>query len=332
MRSEACALDVENLSVTYGSGTGGVKAVDGVSLKVPKGEIVALVGESGSGKTSLALGALGLLPGGCARTSGSARFEGEDLLRLGRGRLRRILGRRIGIVFQDAGQSLDPLFSCGYQIAESIRAHFAVSRTELDHMVRELLETMEVTPPDVRRRQLPDELSGGLKQRVCIAIALSCEPSLIIADEPTSSVDSVTASRIVALLGVLNREKSLTVVVITHDLGLAERIAHRIVVMYCGRIVEAAPAKALLEAPLHPYTKALMECRLPLTERLRRIPVVKGSLPKGDSLPGGCHFHPRCDVRDAQCSEAAPPILELPGERLVRCWKAGAANHVRSEG
>jgi len=316
-------LEVTDLRVRFRAGRREVHAVDGVSYRVGSGETVALVGESGSGKTVGCRAIIGLLPRTAAVT-GSARLNGAELIGLRDEQLRRHRGTDIAMVFQDPARSLNPTMRIGPQIAEAIRAHEPVSRAEAGHRAVELLRQVHIPLPQRRAEEYPHQLSGGMRQRVMIAIALACRPQLLIADEATTALDVTTQAQIMELLLELQEQLGMALLLITHDLGLAASYAGEVIVMYAGRIVEQAPAGQLLANGGHvrmPYTKALLEAvpRLELPAHAP-LPVIGGRPPDLSEIPRGCSFAPRCDSARDDCRQAAPALTEHePGHRWA-CW------------
>jgi len=314
----AILLDVEALRVSLPARGGAITVVDGVDYDVAQGEIFGVAGESGSGKTMSVLALLGLLPPG-ATTSGRARFGDLDLLSLGKRDLRDVRGGRIGMIFQDPMTSLHPMLSIGQQIEEPIKQHLGTGRKETSRRAAELLEAVRLPDPEKALRAFPHQFSGGMRQRVAVAIALAGEPELLIADEPTTALDVTVQAGIIRLLDALRRERGLSVVLITHDLGVMSAIADRVAVFYAGRIVETGPRNDLLQRPRHPYTKALLDA-LPHPELPPDHPLVPiaGAPPSPSELPPGCAFHPRCAHRIASCEAAVPPLVH-DGARASAC-------------
>ncbi len=311
-------LEVEDLRVQLPVRGGSITVVDGVDYAVAESEVFGVAGESGSGKTMSVLALIGLLPSG-ATASGRARFRGLDLLAL-RGRaLRDIRGGGIGMVFQDPMTSLHPMLSIGQQIEEPIRQHLGFGRAAARQRAAELLEAVRLPDPERALRAYPHQFSGGMRQRVAIAIALAAEPELLIADEPTTALDVTVQAGIIRLLDALRRERGLSVVLITHDLGVMSAIADRIAVFYAGRVVETGPRNDLLRHPRHPYTKALLDA-LPHPELSADHPLVPiaGAPPAPAAIPGGCAFHPRCAHRLESCATVVPGLVH-EGLRAFAC-------------
>ncbi len=325
-------LEVEGLSVSFSTEDGLLRAVDGVDLELSPGEVLAVVGESGSGKSVTALTLLGLTRGPNAAIGGSARFEGADLLAAGDEELRAIRGNRISMVFQDPMGSLDPVYRVGEQIVEQIRAHRETPKREALERAVELLDAVGIAGARERARAYPHELSGGMRQRAMIAMALSLEPSLLIADEPTTALDVTIQAQILELLRQLNRERGLAIVVITHDMGVVAEIADRVAVMYAGRIVEQGSLDEVFYDPQHPYTWGLLRSvtRIdrPRPERLAQIP---GAPPSLLDPPAGCHFRPRCEHAFDRCEQVPDLAARLPDSpaHLDRCWLTPEAKRER---
>jgi oligopeptide/dipeptide ABC transporter ATP-binding protein len=325
MSADTPLLDVRDLHTRFLTDEGVARAVNGVSFRVDPGERVALVGESGSGKSVTALSLMRLIDPPAGRiVRGSVLFRGRDLLRLSEREMRSIRGGEIGMIFQDPMSSLDPVFTVGDQLVETIRLHRPVSRREARRIALEALESVGIANAARRLKDYPHEFSGGMRQRVVIALVLSCEPSLVIADEPTTALDVTTQSQILHLLRRLTDERGTAVVLISHDLAVVAGFCDRVHVMYAGRIVEASPAEELFAKPLHPYTWGLLGsiARLdaPAAERLRAIP---GAPPSVLVPPSGCPFHPRCAFADARSRHEVPELRPLLDGHDVACHRAG---------
>jgi len=302
-------LAVERLSVALHTRSGWQPAVDEVSFEVAEGQILGIAGESGSGKTMTALALLGLHPAG-ARTSGRALFEGRDLLALARRDLRSIRGRQIALVLQDPMTALHPLLRIETQLTEHVRQHLGVSRDEARRRATELLATVRIPDPRGALVAYPHQFSGGMRQRIAIAMALACEPKLLIADEPTTALDVTVQAGILRLLDRLRRERGVSVVIITHDLGVLSAVADQLCVMYAGRIVERGRTGELLSAPRHPYTRALLDA-LPMAAGSTGMRPITGTPPSLGAVPAGCAFHPRCPFAQDACRAAVPPLAEV---------------------
>jgi len=298
------------------------RAVDEVSLSLDAGETLGIVGESGSGKTTLALSLLRLLPTAARIVSGEVIFEGRDLLTLSDKEMRKVRGQRIAMILQDPLASLNPLFTIGNQVAEPLRVHEHASRKSAWARARELLRSVKIPAPEARVKEYPHQMSGGMRQRIVGAIGISCEPRLLIADEPTTSLDLTIQAQYLNLLRELQRAHGLALIFITHNLGIVAKMCDRVAVMYAGRMVEAGPVKEIFDAPAHPYTRALLESIPRMGDSRRRLTAIDGQPPDLAALPTGCAFHPRCpDVMD-RCREEAPPDVTVSPAHFGRCWLA----------
>jgi oligopeptide/dipeptide ABC transporter ATP-binding protein len=313
-------LQVQDLHTRFETYRGTLRAVEGVSLRVARGEIVALVGESGCGKSVTALSIMRLIRAPGKITGGRVFLDGEDLLAKSEAEMRDIRGGRIAMVFQDPLSTLNPTFTVESQITETLRVHGVASGAEARSRAVELLEAMGIPAAKDRLRSYPHELSGGMRQRVMIAIAVSCQPELLIADEPTTALDVTLQAQIMDLLASIKQERGLATVLITHDLGVVAQFAERAAVMYAGQIVEECPVSQLMAEPLHPYTRGLLRC----VPRLGRpdVPIspIDGVVPDLVNLPDGCRFAPRCPAAMERCGQAIPRLYPVGGERTVRCY------------
>ncbi len=313
-------LSIEGLDVRYDSPRGDVRAVDGLDLVLEAGETYALVGESGCGKTATAYAILRLVePGRIA--GGRILFQGRDLMTLSEKEMRQVRGAGIGFAFQEPGAALNPVMKIGTQVGESLRIHKGLSRKEAWREAVRLLAAVSLPDPERQASSYAHELSGGMKQRVMLAIALSCRPALLIADEPTSALDVTIQAQILDLLRKLKAEYNLTVLLITHDFGVVAEVADRVGVMYAGRLVEQAEAKELFADPKHPYTRALLRAMPEDGDdgRGKRLRALRGNAPDPVAPPPGCRFHPRCPDVFAPCAAREPENLALPGGRRVAC-------------
>jgi oligopeptide/dipeptide ABC transporter ATP-binding protein len=316
-------LRVEDLRTEFRTEDGVLVAVDGVSLELTAGETLVLVGESGSGKSMTALSVLRLVPEAGRITGGHVWFEGRDLLAVGAAEMRRVRGSRIAMVFQEPMTSLNPVFTCGDQVAESLEVHEALGRAAARERAIELLGQVGIPEPAERARQYPHELSGGMRQRVMIAMALACRPALLIADEPTTALDVTIQAQILELLQRLQAEMGMALLLITHDLGVVAGVADRVCVLYAGQVVESCAAAEVFRAGRHPYTAGLLASLPRVGERTDRLRVIPGQVPDASAFPPGCRFHPRCPVAEARCAVSAPPLLEVAAGHRSRCWRAG---------
>ncbi len=317
-------LDIADLDVRYVSAGGRrvTRAVDGVSLRLDAGETLGVVGESGSGKSTLALSILRLLPPAARIAGGRVVFEGEDLLAKSAREMRKIRGKRIAMILQDPMASLNPLFTIGDQIAEPLRVHEGQSRHAAWQHARDLLAAVRIPAAGSRVRNYPHEMSGGMRQRVVGAIAIACGPRLLIADEPTTSLDVTIQAQYLSLLRDLQRAQGLAMIFITHNLGIVARMCDRVAVMYAGRLVECGPVREIFNAPRHPYTRALLDAIPRLGQGLERLSAIEGLPPDPAALPAGCAFHPRCPDAVARCATDAPPAFVVQPNHHARCWLA----------
>ncbi len=324
-------LVVRNLVTTFRTERGVVRAVDDVSFDVPTGGKVGLVGESGSGKSVTALSILRLVddpPGRIER--GEVLLEGRDLMKLPERELRRVRGDRLAMVFQEPMTSLNPVMTVGAQIVETIRAHRDESRRQARDRAVHLLRRVGIPAPEARVDAWPHELSGGMRQRVMIAIALSCSPRVLIADEPTTSLDVTVQAQVLELLDEVRRESGMATLLISHDLGVVASFADQVVVMYAGRVVETGPVRDLFHSPGHPYTQALIDGLKALTRpdeqgclTPRKLPTLPGRAPDRTSLPRGCRFQDRCERVFGACREQEPGMRSITADHAARCWLVG---------
>ncbi|MFI7534247.1 ABC transporter ATP-binding protein [Streptosporangium sp. NPDC049376] len=317
-------LAVDGLQVEFVTRQGVVKAVNGVSYRIDAGETLAVLGESGSGKSVTAHAIMGLLDTPSARVpAGTIRFHGTDLLALREDDRARIRGRRIAMVFQDALSALNPVFTVGAQIGEMFRVHEGVSWRESERRAVELMDRVRIPAAAQRVHDYPHQFSGGMRQRIMIAMAIALGPELLIADEPTTALDVTVQAQIMDLLAELRRESGMAMILITHDLGVVADTADRIVVMYGGRVVETAPVHEVYQAPAHPYTRGLLESIPRLARKGRALPAIEGTPPDPLAMPSGCAFHPRCSYRQDNCVTDAPPRYRIGPTRDSAChyWR-----------
>jgi peptide/nickel transport system ATP-binding protein len=316
-------LEVRNLQTHFPTRSGLVRAVDGVSFDVAKGELLGLVGESGCGKSMTALSVMRLIAPPGKIVAGEIIFDGEDLLAASPERMREIRGDDIAMIFQDPMTSLNPVYKVGEQIAEALRLHRKLSRKAAREAAVEAMKEVAIPDPARRADDYPHQLSGGMRQRVMIAMALACDPKLLIADEPTTALDVTIQAQILELLDGLRRTRELGVLLITHDLGVIAEVADRVAVMYTGRIVEESPVEELFARPKMPYTEGLLRSVPKLTAagvaKSVRLETIEGTVPSPTALPAGCHFAPRCTHRMPRCTVGEIPLYELENDVRVRC-------------
>ena len=311
-------LDIRDLRVEFATARGRFRAVDGVDVSVDPGEVLCIVGESGSGKSVSMLAAMGLIAWPGRVSAEVMRFAGTDLPALSPRQRRQVVGKDMAMVFQEPMSSLNPCYPVGWQIAEALRTHHAVKRSEVRARVIDLLAQVGIPDPAGRMGAFPHQLSGGMNQRVMIAMAISCNPKLLIADEPTTALDVTIQKQILDLLLDLQRQRGMGLVLITHDMGVVAETAHRVQVMYAGQMVEEQPTEALFAAPRHPYTAALLAALPERAMGRRRLPTIPGVVPGIDDRPRGCLFNPRCRFADDRCRRE-PPELHGPPGRRARC-------------
>ena len=313
-------LEVRHLKTYFFTRSGVVKAVDGISFGLRKGESLCLVGESGCGKTATALSVLRLIDSPPGRIiGGEILYHGEDLLRCSSERLRQIRGNRIAMIFQDPQTSLNPVFTIGDQVAEQIKLHLRLKHKPAMERALYLMEQVGIPQARERMKDYPHQFSGGMKQRVMIAAALSCEPEILIADEPTTALDTTIKAQILDIFRDLKQERNMSILFITHDLGTVAGIADRIIVMYGGRVAEAGTALDIFDQPKHPYTHGLFNCLPNISAGRNRLTPIPGMIPSLIDPPEGCIFNPRCERRMPICSEERPKEVVLSGEHFVAC-------------
>lgn len=320
-------LSVDDLHVAF-HGDGGriVRAVDGFSLSLRRGRTLGIVGESGSGKSVTALAILRLLPKESARVAGKIRFENHDLLTLSDAEMRHLRGNRLAMIFQEPMTSLNPSYSVGDQIGEALIRHRGLKAAEVRRQVVGLLDRVRIPAASSRVDDYPHHMSGGMRQRVMIAMALACQPSVLIADEPTTALDVTIQAQILDLLRELRREMGTAILLITHDLGVVSEMCDDVAVMYAGQVVEVAPVADLLTAPEHPYTVGLIGSVPRLGTRRDRLAAIAGAVPSLDGVLTGCRFAARCPFAEARCRERNPPLVDHPGGRKSRCIRAPLAS------
>ncbi len=313
-------LSIRDLTIHYASGKRTVKAVNGISFDIEKGKTLGLVGETGAGKTTTALGILNLIPKPPGKiVSGEIIFEGEDLLKKSKKEMRKIRGNKISMIFQDPMTSLDPVVTVGDQIAEVIRLHQATSRKEAQQKAVDMLELVGI--PGERYNEYPHQFSGGMKQRVIIAIALACNPSLLIADEPTTALDVTIQAQILELMANLRREFGSSMLLITHDLGVVAEVCDNVAIMYAGEIVEYGDLRHIYRNASHPYTEGLFGSIPNLNDETDRLKPIRGLMPDPADLPAGCSFAPRCPYATDRCRAENPATYEIEPGHLVKCHR-----------
>lgn len=316
-------LEVTDLQTQFPTRDGIVKAVNGVSFGIGEGELLGLVGESGCGKSITALSIMRLISAPGKIVGGSIRFNGKELLDATEDEMRDLRGNDIAMIFQDPMTSLNPVFKVGEQIAEALRLHRGLSRSDARESAIAAMKEVSIPSPERRVNDYPHQLSGGMRQRVMIAMALACDPVLLIADEPTTALDVTIQAQILELLNDLRHTRKLAVLLITHDLGVVAETADRVCVMYTGKIVEESPVETIFEDPKHPYTKGLLHSVPKLTadrmEKSVRLSTIEGVVPSPTELPSGCHFEPRCEFRKDECRDGDIELRELAGDVKVRC-------------
>ena len=324
-------LDVRDLRTYIHTRRGVVKAVDGASFSVRRGETLGIVGESGSGKSMTCLSILRLVPEPGGRIEGGQiTFDGQDLLAKTPEEMRAIRGARIAMILQDPMASLNPALTVGEQIAETLRRHRPLARAALHERVLELLRQVRISDPERRAYAYPHQLSGGIRQRVAGAIAISCRPSLLIADEPTTSLDVTIQAQYLRLLKDIQRETDLALVFVTHDLGIVAKLCDRVAVMYAGRIVETGPVRDIFDRPRHPYTIGLLRCLPRIAPGRTVLAAIEGQPPDLAHVPPGCSFAPRCRLAEARCTESTPPIVAMAPDHLVACLRASETHDARA--
>jgi len=322
MPDEAPLLRVRDLVTSFRTDAGTLRAVDGVSFDVPRAGTVALVGESGCGKSVTALSILRLVASPPGRIeSGAIELEGKDLLKMTEREVREVRGNAVSMIFQEPMTSLNPVYTVGWQIAEPVRLHQRKSRRDARARAVELLRLVGIPEPETSVDSYPHQLSGGQRQRVMIAMALACEPKLLLADEPTTALDVTIQAQILELLRELQKRLSMSILLITHDLGVVAENAEHVVVMYAGRVVESAPVRDLFAKPMHPYTRGLLES-IPRPGKHRRLRTIEGMVPDLRRLPPGCRFADRCALRIERCNREEPPLEQTSPARRSACFRS----------
>lgn len=314
-------LDVKDLKVRFTTDEGDVSTVNGVTFSITEGETLAIVGESGSGKSVTSLALVGLLPPNGEIYNGSVEFNGTDLRGLSSKEYRALRGNEISMIFQEPMTALNPVFTIGFQLREMLIVHSKLTRKQATLRGVEMLERVGIPDAEKTMKRFPHQLSGGMRQRVMIAIALSCNPSLLIADEPTTALDVTIEAQILALLRELKRKSNTSIIIITHNLGVVAELADRVIVMYAGEIVEEASVFELFENPLHPYTRGLLASMPRLHDVVDNLYSIEGTVPDPAHMPSGCKFAPRCPMADRDCTAAHPELKFVSADHAVRCIK-----------
>jgi oligopeptide/dipeptide ABC transporter ATP-binding protein len=320
--TDEALLEVRDLVVEFEAQGERLRAVDAVSFTIRRGEIVGLVGESGAGKSLTSEAILRLIRCPPGRLAGEVRFRGRNLLDLGEAELARIRGKDIAMIFQNPAGSLNPVFRVVDQLREAMALHLPVPRRTLRARAAEILTRVGIPSAATRMRDYPHQFSGGMAQRVMIGMGMSCVPSLLIADEPTTALDVTIQAQVLALIRRLARETGTAVLLVSHDLGIISQMCHRVLVLYAGRVVEEAPVAAIFRAPAHPYTRGLIDC-LPQLEGNARLGAITGNMPGLRALPTGCRFHPRCPIAEPRCSTESPALRDLATGHAAACHLAG---------
>jgi len=324
MSANDTLLQVRDLRTYFNTEDGLVRAVDGVSFSIDSGETFAIVGESGCGKSVTAFSIMGIVPSPPGRiVGGSIELEGNNLLDYSEKQMRQVRGSQISMVFQEPMSSLNPVFTCGNQIVEAIRLHQNIRGAKADRLAIEMLDKVGIPDPAQRFREYPHQMSGGMKQRVMIAMALSCNPKLLIADEPTTALDVTIQAQILDLIKTIQEDFDLAVLLITHDLAVVAETAHRVGVMYASKMVEMTDVTSLFDDPLHPYTRGLFRSLPRLGTRTSRLETIPGNVPNPLHFPTGCKFHPRCPIGQSlpQCQNEEPPLKQVRPDHWCACWQ-----------
>lgn len=317
-------LEVRDLKTYFHSDDGVAKAVDGVSFEVEKGKTLGIVGESGCGKTVSCLSVLKLIPIPPGEiVGGEALFDGKDILKMSDHDMRHIRGNDIAMIFQEPMTSLNPVFTCGDQVIEAVTLHQHVSAEDARGRALEMFKLVGIPDPERRLDEYPHQLSGGLRQRVMIGMALSCHPKLLICDEPTTALDVTIQAQILQLLGDLQKEVGMSIIMITHDLGVVAETADDVVVMYAGKVVESADVRTVYHTPQHPYTIGLQQAIPRMGSKRKRLHQIEGVVPSPLDFPAGCKFNPRCPLADDKCRSREPELVRTSTGNKVACWKAG---------
>jgi oligopeptide/dipeptide ABC transporter ATP-binding protein len=314
-------MEVEDLKVRFKTENGYVSTVNGVTFSILEGETLAIVGESGSGKSVTSLALMGILPSNGEVYEGEMTFKDKDLRKLSKKEYRGLRGKEISMIFQEPMTALNPVFTIGYQLRETIILHFKMKKEKAHQRGIEMLQLVGIPDAEKVMTRFPHQLSGGMRQRVMIAIALSCNPSLLIADEPTTALDVTIQAQILTLMRNLKKDSNTSIMIITHDLGVVAEIADRVIVMYAGEVVEEAPVYELFENPMHPYTQGLMASIPKVHDVVEDLYSIEGTVPNPSEMPEGCKFHPRCPLASAECTKIRPELKQMNEQHAVRCIK-----------
>lgn len=320
MSQEQALLSVRDLKTYFHTENGVIPSVDGVSFQLNKGEVVAIVGESGCGKSVTSYSIMGLVGSPGKIEGGEVLFEGKDLTKLSNRQMRKLRGNEISMIFQEPLTSLNPLFTVGFQISEVILLHENVTKKQAKEKTLEMITKVGIPNASKVYYSFPHQLSGGMRQRIMIAIALACNPKLLIADEPTTALDVTIQAQILQLMKNLRQELGTSILLITHDLGVVAEMVDRVIVMYAGQVVEQGDVFQLFQDPKHPYTKGLMDSTPKIHERKEELYSIHGTVPTPTNMPTGCRFYPRCDFATEKCKKEAPALTEVKADYQVRCW------------
>ncbi|WP_047983520.1 ABC transporter ATP-binding protein [Ornithinibacillus californiensis] len=315
-------LEIKNLKTYFFTDEGTVRAVDGVDLELNKGETLGIVGESGSGKSMMSLSIMGLIPNPPGKiVDGQINFKDKNLCKISKSEYRRIRGNEISMIFQEPMTSLNPVFTIGKQIMEVYKHHQGLSKAEAKEKTIEMLKLVGISMPERRIHEYPNQLSGGMRQRVMIAMALACNPELLIADEPTTALDVTIQAQILKLMDDLKHKLNTSIILITHNLGVVAQTADKIIVMYAGKVMEYSDTKSIFKNPKHPYTEGLLDSIPKIDKPVDRLSAIPGTVPSSNDFPTGCSFYPRCKYAMEICKEKGPDLIKLEDDVQVRCWK-----------
>lgn len=317
-------LEIKGLKTYFFTEEATVRAVDGVDLTLKKRETLGIVGESGCGKSMMSLSIMGLVPNPPGKiVDGEIRFKGKDLRQVSDTEYRKIRGNQISMIFQEPMTSLNPVFTIGRQLREVFQYHQGMSKAEAEKKSIEMLRLVGISMPERRIHEYPNQLSGGMRQRVMIAMALACSPELLIADEPTTALDVTIQAQILKLMGELKSKMDTSIILITHNLGVVAQMADKIMVMYAGKVMEYSDTKSIFRDPKHPYTEGLLDSIPKIDNPVERLSAITGTVPSPNNFPKGCRFHPRCKYAMPICLEQEPDLMPVEDDRFVRCWKYG---------